>query len=65
MWKIFAIYSGALFQFAACMVVFGYLGHRMSLHIQRLWPTVAGVIFGVIVGASGLAFLAKQILGDK
>ncbi|QSO51067.1 hypothetical protein JZ785_19720 [Alicyclobacillus curvatus] len=65
MWKTFAVYSGAMFQFAACMIVFGYLGHRVSLRIHQLWPTIVGVAFGVIVGASGLAFLAKKILGDK
>lgn len=65
MWKTFAVYSGAMFQFAACMIVFGYIGHRVSLRIHQLWPTIVGVAFGVIVGASGLAFLVKQILGDK
>lgn len=65
MWKTFAVYSGAMLQFAVCMAVFGYLGHRLSVHMHRLWPTIAGVAFGVIVGVSGLAFLAKQILGDK
>jgi hypothetical protein len=65
MWKIFAVYSGAVFQFAASMVVFGYLGHRVSVRIHHIWPTIAGVAFGVVVGASGLAYLAKQILGDE
>lgn len=65
MWKTFAVYSGAMFQFAVCMAVFGYLGHRVSLRVHHIYPTVAGVIIGVIVGASGLAFLAKQILGDR
>ncbi|WP_233095932.1 hypothetical protein [Alicyclobacillus sp. SO9] len=65
MWKTFAVYSGAMFQFAACMVVFGYLGHLMSNHVHHMWPTIVGVVFGVVVGSTGLAFLAKQILGDK
>lgn len=65
MWKTFAVYSGAMFQLAICMAVFGYLGHRISLRIQHIWPTIAGVIFGIVVGGTGLAFLAKQILGDK
>lgn len=65
MWKTFAVYSGAMFQFGACMVIFGYLGHRLSSRIHHTWPTIAGVVFGVIVGSSGIAFLAKQILGDK
>jgi uncharacterized membrane-anchored protein len=64
MWKTFAVYSGAMFQLAVCMVVFGYLGHRISTQIHHLWPTIVGVLFGILVGATGLAFLAKQILGD-
>jgi uncharacterized membrane-anchored protein len=65
MWKTFAVYSGAMFQFAACMIVFGYVGHRVSVRIHQLWPTIVGVAFGVFVGVSGLVFLAKRILGDK
>lgn len=65
MWKTFAVYSGAMFQFAVCMAVFGYLGHRISVRVHNIWPTIAGVVFGVVVGSSGLVFLAKQILGDK
>jgi hypothetical protein len=65
MWKTFAVYSGASFQLAACIVVFGYLGYRLGSKTHHEWVTVCGVVVGVIVGASGLAFLAKQILGDK
>ena len=65
LWKTFAVYSGATLQLAVSIVVFGYLGYRLAVHTHHAWLTVVGVIFGVIVGASGLAFLAKQILGDK
>ncbi len=65
MWKAFALYSGAVFQLASCIVVFSFLGYRLAVHTHHNWITIAGVIFGVVVGASGLVFLAKQILGDK
>lgn len=65
MWKTFAVYSGVSFQLAACIVVFGYLGYRLSSRTHHEWWTVCGVIVGVIVGVSGLAYLVKQILGDK
>ena len=38
---------------------------NISLRIHHLYPTIAGVIIGVVVGGTGLAFLAKQILGDR
>jgi hypothetical protein len=65
MWKTFAVCSGASLQLAVSVVVFGFLGYRLGLKTHHVWFTVGGVIVGVIVGASGLAFLAKQILGDK
>ncbi|MCL6627266.1 MAG: AtpZ/AtpI family protein [Alicyclobacillus shizuokensis] len=64
-WKTFAFFSGASLQLAVCIVVFGYLGQRLAVHWHHAWVTAVGVFFGVFVGASGLAFLAKQVLGDK
>jgi hypothetical protein len=65
MWKAFALYSGAVFQLASCIVVFSFLGYRLAIRTHHSWFTVAGVIFGVIVGASGLVVLAKHMLGEK
>ncbi|MCL6548505.1 MAG: hypothetical protein K6T30_06315 [Alicyclobacillus sp.] len=64
-WKTFALFSGATLQLATCIVVFGYLGHLAALRMHHSWITAAGVAVGVVVGSSGLAFLAKQVLGDK
>lgn len=64
-WKTFALFSGATLQLATCIVVFGYLGHLLALRWHHAWVTAAGVAAGVVVGSSGLAFLAKQVLGDK
>jgi hypothetical protein len=64
-WKTFAFFSGATLQLAVCVVVFGYLGQRLAVHWHHPWITAVGVLFGVLVGASGLTFLAKQVLGDK
>ncbi|MCL6489487.1 MAG: hypothetical protein K6T76_11225 [Alicyclobacillus mali] len=64
-WTLFAVYSGATLQLAGCIVGLGFLGHVVSLHVHRLWPTVAGVVLGVIAGVSGLTFLVKQVLGDR
>lgn len=65
MWKTFAIYSGATLQLAVSVVVFGFLGYHFGQQTHHVWLTIIGVIVGVIVGGSGLAFLAKQLLGDK
>lgn len=64
-WKTFAVFSGATLQLAVSVVVFGYLGARLGAETHHVWLTIVGVIVGVVVGASGLAFLAKQILGDR
>lgn len=64
-WALFAVYSGATLQLAGCIVGLGFVGHVVSLHVHRLWPTVAGVVLGVIAGVSGLTFLVKQVLGDR
>ncbi|GGJ10927.1 hypothetical protein GCM10010885_20190 [Alicyclobacillus cellulosilyticus] len=64
-WKTFAVFSGATLQLGACTVVFGYLGHLLALRWHAVWLTAAGTLAGVVVGASGLAFLVKQWLGDK
>jgi len=65
MWKTFAVYSGATLQLGASIVVFGYFGHILAQNWHRPWLTAIGVVLGVVVGATGLAWLAKQILGDK
>lgn len=64
-WKTFAVYSGAMLQLGGCIVGFGYLGHLLGSRSHHIWLTILGVIVGVVVGASGLAYLAKQILGDR
>ncbi|MCF8567152.1 AtpZ/AtpI family protein [Alicyclobacillus tolerans] len=64
-WKTFAFFSGATFQLAASVVVFGYLGNLLAHRWHHAWVTAVGVVLGVFVGGSGLAFLAKQIMGDK
>lgn len=64
-WKTFAVYSGATLQLAVSICVFGFLGYHFAQQTQHAWLTILGVIVGVVVGGSGLAFLAKQILGDK
>jgi purine-cytosine permease-like protein len=64
-WKTFAVFSGATLQLAVSVVVFGYLGVHFGQQTHHAWLSVVGVILGVVVGGSGLAFLAKQILGDK
>ncbi|WAH36869.1 hypothetical protein [Alicyclobacillus dauci] len=64
-WKTFAVFSGATMQLAVSVVVFGFLGYHFAAKTHHVWLTILGVIVGVVVGASGLAFLAKQILGDK
>jgi len=65
MWKTFAVYSGATFQLATSIVVFGFFGHFFAQKWNMPWLTVAGVVLGVLVGATGLAFLAKRILGEN
>lgn len=64
-WKTLAFFSGATMQLGVCVVVFGYLGRIFALRWHHTWVTAVGVFLGVLVGASGLAYLAKQILGDK
>ncbi|GMA63546.1 hypothetical protein GCM10025859_39860 [Alicyclobacillus fastidiosus] len=64
-WKTFAVYSGATLQLAVCIVVFTFLGYHFAEQLHHVWLTVIGTILGVVVGGSGLAILAKQILGDK
>lgn len=64
-WKTFAVYSGATLQLAVCIVVFTLLGVHFAHQLHHVWLTVVGAIVGVVVGGSGLAVLAKQILGDK
>lgn len=64
-WKTLAFFSGATMQLGICVVVFGYFGRILALRWHHTWIMVIGVFFGVLVGASGLAYLAKQILGDK
>lgn len=59
------MYSGATFQLATSIVVFGFLGHLLARKWNMPWLTAGGVVLGVVVGATGLAFLAKQILGEK
>jgi hypothetical protein len=65
MWKTFAVYSGATLQLAVSVIVFGYLGHRLAVQTHHEWMIALGVVLGVVVGASGLAFLIKNILGDR
>ncbi|MDP9727765.1 hypothetical protein ACOJUR_00340 [Alicyclobacillus tolerans] len=65
MWKTFAVYSGATMQLAVSVIVFGYLGHRLAVEIHQMWLTFGGVLLGVAVGVSGLAFLIKKLLGDE
>ncbi|WP_232302199.1 hypothetical protein [Alicyclobacillus hesperidum] len=64
-WKTFAVFSGAILQLGGSIVGFGILGHYIGAQTHHVWLTILGVIVGVVVGASGLAFLAKQILGDR
>lgn len=64
-WKTLAVYSGATLQLGTSVVVFAYLGHDLALHWHAPWVTAAGAVVGVVVGGTGLAFLAKQILGDR
>nr|WP_181362919.1 hypothetical protein [Sulfoacidibacillus thermotolerans] len=47
------------------MTVFGFLGHLLADRWGRPWLTAIGVLFGLIVGISGLSFLIKQLLGGK
>lgn len=64
-WKTFAVFSGATLQLAVSVCVFGFLGYHFGEQTHHVWLTVLGVIVGVVVGGTGLAFLAKQILGDR
>jgi hypothetical protein len=64
MWKTFAVYSGATLQFGTLIVVFGYLGNLSARKWNIPWLMPLGVIVGVVAGGTGLAFLAKQLLGD-
>ncbi|GMA57546.1 hypothetical protein C7445_103145 [Alicyclobacillus sacchari] len=64
-WKTFAVFSGAILQLGGSIVGFGILGHYIGAQTHHVWLTILGVMVGVVVGASGLAFLAKQILGDR
>ncbi|WP_245630260.1 hypothetical protein [Alicyclobacillus acidiphilus] len=64
-WKTFAVFSGAMLQLGGCIVGFGFLGHILAVQSHHVWLTILGVIVGVVVGASGLVYLAKQILGDR
>lgn len=64
-WRMFALFSGATLQLPTCIVVFGYFGHMFALRWHHPWLNVVGVLVGIVVGASGLAFLAHQFLGDK
>lgn len=64
-WKAVAIFSGASLQVLVTMTVFGFLGHLLADRWGRPWLTAIGVLFGLIVGISGLSFLIKQLLGGK
>lgn len=64
-WRMFALFSGATLQLPTCIVVFGFFGHVFAVRWHHPFISVIGVLVGTIVGASGLAFLAKQFLGDK
>lgn len=54
-----------MLQLGGCIVGFGFLGHILAVQSHHVWLTILGVIVGVVVGASGLVYLAKQILGDR
>lgn len=64
-WRTFAVFSGASLQVAANIIVFGYLGYRMGLHWRLPWLTVVGVFVGFTVGATGLGFIIKRLLGER
>ncbi|RIV20992.1 hypothetical protein D2Q93_10915 [Alicyclobacillaceae bacterium I2511] len=64
-WKTLAVYSGATLQLGTSVVVFALLGHGLALRWHAPWVTAAGALVGVVVGGTGLVFLAKQILGDR
>lgn len=64
-WQMLALFSGATLQLPTCIVVFGYFGHVFAVRWHHAAWSVIGVVVGTLVGASGLAFLAKQFLGDK
>lgn len=64
-WKTLAFFSGATMQLGVCVVVFGFLGQMLAHRWHHTYIMIIGVFFGVLVGATGLAYLAKQILGDK
>ncbi|MCY0892278.1 MAG: AtpZ/AtpI family protein [Acidibacillus sp.] len=64
-WKAVAVFSGASLQLLVTMIVFGFLGHLLAERTGLSWLTAIGVLFGMIVGISGLSFLIKQFLGGK
>ncbi len=64
-WKAVAVFSGASLQLLVTMAVFGFLGHLLADQWGRPWLTAMGVVFGLVVGISGLSFLIKQFLGGK
>ncbi len=64
-WKTFAVFSGASLQVAINMIVFGYLGYRMGLRWHLPWLTAVGVLVGLAVGATGLGFIIKRLLGER
>ncbi|MCY0876645.1 MAG: AtpZ/AtpI family protein [Firmicutes bacterium] len=64
-WKAFAVFSGMAFQLVANMLVFGYIGHLLAVHMHRPWLTALGVVVGLGTGVYGMAYLVKKLLGDK
>jgi hypothetical protein len=64
-WKTFAFFSGAGLQLGVSIVVFAYLGRLAGVHWHKPWLVAVGALVGIVVGASGLAVLVKQILGDR
>lgn len=65
MWRTFAVFSGASLQVAVSIIVFGYLGYRMGLRWHIPWLTALGVFAGFVIGATGLGFIIKRLLGER
>ncbi len=65
MWKTFAVFSGASLQVAVNIIVFAYLGYRLGLRWHIPWLVAVGVFAGFAIGATGLAFIIKRLLGER
>lgn len=63
--KTYAVLLSLMLQLATCTVVFGFIGHLLAQKWHHPYITAVGIFFGLGVGMSGFAFLAKRLLGEK